>query len=154
METVVYSLFLLTLGYVFYTDVKDREIALYTLLVLVFSGGYLALESQSFKVVGLFWLLNSVFIAIQYGVLMLYLELRYKEGRQLFSKWIGIGDLLFFLAIGMYYSINEFVFVYLGSLLFSALVFLSFRSRLKTIPLAGFSALFIVFFELYTVLIL
>lgn len=153
MATIVYSIFLLTLGYTFYTDVKDREIALYTLLVLVFSGGYLALESHSVKVAGLFWLLNSVFIGIQYGVLMLYLELRYKEGRQLFSKWIGLGDLLFFLAVGIYYPINEFVFVYLGSLLFSALVFLSFKSHLKTIPLAGFSALLIVFFELYTALI-
>lgn len=149
----IYILFFLGLGYTLYTDVKDREIALYTLILLVVTGGFIALKQQSLTTIGLFWILNVVFIGIQYGLLMVYLEIRYKEGRQIFSKWIGLGDLLFFLAISVYYPTNTFVFVYLACLLFSALVFLSLRKYLKTIPLAGFSALFILLYELYILVI-
>lgn len=150
MFTVAFILFLLALGYTFYTDIKQREVALYTLVLLVVAGGFLAQQYLPIVTVGQFWLLNVLFIGIQYGLLMLYLEIRYKEGKQIFSKWIGLGDLLFFLAISIYYPINQFIVVYMGSLIFSAVLYLCFKTKLKTIPLAGFSALFIIFFEIYT----
>ncbi len=149
MYLTAYIIFILTLIYSVYTDIKDREISLYTLLLLVATGVCINIEYYNVKDVGIQWLLNAIFVGIQYGCLMLYLELRYKEGRQIFSKWIGLGDLLFFIAIGTHYMLNEFVLVYIGSLLFSALMFISFKSKLKTIPLAGFSALFILMFEIY-----
>lgn len=149
MLELVYTLYVLSLIYTVYTDVKDREISIYTLSAIVGTGIVLNMEYKTSIEVGLAWLLNVAFIGIQYGCLMLYLELRYKEGRQIFSKWIGIGDLLFFLAIGLHYELKEFVLVYLGSLMFSGIIFLLFRSRLKTIPLAGFAAIFILLFECY-----
>lgn len=153
MITIVYIFFFLVLAYIFYVDVKEREITLYSLLALTFTGGVLALEQHPVEWVGQFWILNIIFIGVQYGLLTLYLELRYKEGKLIFIKWIGLGDLLFFISVSIYYSFDEFALVYLGSLLFSAILFICFKSRLKTIPLAGFSALFILFFEIYKMLI-
>ena len=149
MEPIAYILYLITLVYTVYTDVKDREISLYTLLMFLLTGFVLSLEYYRVVDIAIQWLLNILFIGIQYGCLMLYLELRYKEGKEIFNKWIGIGDLLFFLVIGLHYLLHEYVFIYLGSLIFSGVVFLCFKSKLKTIPLAGFSAVFILLFELY-----
>jgi len=149
MENLVWFFLFCGLSYSLYSDLKDREISLYNLFLLIICSlylGYIKTELEFFLInTGL----NILFIGIQYSVLMLYLQLRYKEGKYIFSKWIGIGDLFFFIAISPLYNFSNFVPIYLGCLMLSLCLFLVFRTKLKTIPLAGLSALFIILFECY-----
>lgn len=150
MQTLVWTIYISTLLYCLFDDVKNREIHLYALIVLGGSSlylGYIQMPIQ--KVFLLNMMSNILFLGLQYLGLMIYLQLRYKEGKVLFKKWIGIGDLLFFLVILPKYDFSSYLFIYLGCLIFTVIIFLVYKTKLKTIPLAGLSALFIVLFECY-----
>jgi len=149
MNIYVWIVLLLGLTYSLYSDLKDREVSIYNLSLIFLSGGFLGFIDSDIDFFLMNTGLNLLFLGIQYGVLMLYLQLRYKEGKDIFAKWVGLGDLLFFIAISPLYNFQKFVPIYLGCLSLTLCLFLVFKSKLKTIPLAGLSALFIILFECY-----
>jgi hypothetical protein len=93
-------------------------------------------------------IMNLVFIAINIGVLAVYLAVRFKASlRNMFSQYIGIGDVLFWMALTPLFSVFNFIYFHLLSLLVSLILFLLLRlffTSLKksAIPLAGLQALF------------
>ncbi len=62
-----------------------------------------------------------------------------------FEDTLGLGDVLFFIALGIGFPTLTFLVLLATSLIFSLLIYLIIKSNLKSkkVPLAGFQALFI-----------
>ncbi|WP_348712023.1 hypothetical protein [Tenacibaculum sp. 190524A05c] len=58
---------------------------------------------------------------------------------------LGLGDILFFLVFAIGFPVETFLLLFITSLLFSLIIFISLKAKLrhKTVPLAGFQALFL-----------
>ena len=77
-----------------------------------------------------------------------YLKFKYSRTSQVIDKFIGLGDLLFLLAITPLLSLPEFIVAYLISLILSIIYFAFFSSIKKEnaeIPLAGMISVVMIF---------
>jgi hypothetical protein len=63
-----------------------------------------------------------------------------------FEHYFGLGDLMFYLAITPLFLLKNYVIYFIGSMLFSILLQLGLKKRMKheTVPLAGFASLLLV----------
>ena len=96
------------------------------------------------RVMGLYVLLNCIFISFVLALLFLYTRLIAK--RKLINESLGLGDVLFFFAIGMGFPSITFLVLFATSLLFSLCLFFATKRLLheRTVPLAGFMSLFFI----------
>lgn len=145
-------LYILLLGFVAFEDIKKRQIHIGSVIGLLVLGYFF---NQNL-VLG-HWFLNSgtnlLFFTIQILCLWLYIQLRYKEGRLFFQKWLGMGDVLFLIGLSSMYSFDEMVKIYFGMLIFSLLMGLIFHVKQKTtIPLAGYFSIFLICYQLVYVI--
>ncbi|MCT4665714.1 MAG: hypothetical protein N4A45_10820 [Flavobacteriales bacterium] len=143
-EKIVLIIILLSMVW---TDFKERYIHLFSILSL-FILGLWSVQTYDWT----FWLYetgyNLIFVMTQLIGLYLYLQVRYKEGNQLFKKWLGIGDVFFFLCLCFLFTFQVFIAIYLSGLIFSILMVLIFKKYFKTIPLAGLFSLFLIIYLL------
>jgi hypothetical protein len=129
------------LAFIFLQDVKDRKVSLFLLLSGMFLGGALHMSQQNW----LFFLFN---IGANIGVvffifIILWGYAKIKLQKSIFEVF-GLGDLLFFLLLSVSLPTLSFLVLFTASLVFSLLLFLLLKSTFKekTVPLAGFQALF------------
>jgi len=93
-------------------------------------------------------LINLLFILVQVGLLTAYLLVRFKTNVQgIFSSYIGLGDILFWIGLAPLFSTMNFICFHLVSMLVSLVFFLllkkfNTRANVQTVPLAGLQALF------------
>lgn len=87
---------------------------------------------------------NMAFLVLQFAVLTLWFSL--KEGRfsNIVDRYLGLGDVLFFVAIALAFSVHNFIIVFTCALLFSLVSYLIYilvkPNANKHIPLAGLMA--------------
>ena len=129
---------------VFFQDLKKRTIhvglpILIFLLALIIN--YIS-PGLTFSVI----LYNIAFVCINIIGLTLYFSFKSKILINPIDTFIGLGDIVFFLALTPLFSLKPFIMFFILGLLFSLLihsVLLIFK-RVKTIPLAGYLSIFIV----------
>lgn len=163
---------IIVLGIIFYQDYRSRMVAVlwFGVTVLLFGGLHFSqVYSWNFLVsVGF----NLSFIAILSGVLWLYS--RYKLKTAFINGSLGLGDLLFFIAVATGFPTVTFMVLFTFSVFFSLIVHLllasgnfqqtaiadvtggipkdaSEKSNTYTIPLAGYMSLFFILIFLYTI---
>jgi hypothetical protein len=94
--------------------------------------------------------INAGFILMQFLFVKIYFSLRRKQNEPLLDKYIGKGDLLFFLVCCLAFSVSWFVPFYIGSLsiaLLIAIVRNGFQNtKTVEIPLAGIMSFIMVLF--------
>lgn len=135
-------LILITLAWIAYQDIKDRQVYLFLLISLIASGLLSFLNNSTIAnfinniITNLSILLVIVLILWFYSKFRMKLEL---------SKALGLGDVLFFIYLAVGFPTITFLVLYSFSLLFSLLLFLILKSKMeeKTVPLAGFQSIFI-----------
>ncbi len=126
---------------IFYQDIKERKVFVWLLLISALCMGYLhfnhVLAMQFYYAI----LINSVVVLVLIAVLFLYAKMKLKSSLE---ASFGLGDFLFFMAIAIGFPTVTFSVLFSFSLIFSLLLFLVLKNRLryKTVPLAGFQALF------------
>lgn len=126
----------------FVQDLKDREISLIlfpTTFVLS-----ILLESQHEKGLNILW--NGLFLVFVLGALTLYLSVKYKKWINITQGYFSIGDCIFLFTITPLFSLENYVLFFTLSTASTLFVFL-LTSRFmenKTIPYAGFVALFLI----------
>lgn len=76
-------------------------------------------------------------------IMIFYMSLKNKSFLNPFTNYFGIGDLLFFISITPLFVTYNYVLYFIFSMIFSVAIQLLFVSKIKTVPLAGFSALFL-----------
>lgn len=122
-------------------DFKYRTI--HWVLVVILIAALISREmiENTWYYLGQNFLLNNLFLGIQLTLLSVYFSLKNKKVTNILDKQIGLGDILFLLAISVSFSLLNYVVFLLLGLLFTLLayaVLLTVRkSANKQIPLAG-----------------
>ncbi len=125
-------------------DFKDREITVLVAISLGLSLFLWRLNWKSYDDILMDWIYILFFLILQFGLLFSYIQIRYGDGKNLFKKWMGLGDLLFLLCVGIAFGTFEFTFFFICSLISCILFFIISNGKAKTIPYAGIASLLIV----------
>jgi len=130
--------------FVFYQDVKYRQIHI-VLPVLIFLNSFYFLTKKNYENYQVL-LYNIVFVVLTIGLLVVYMSVKNKSFLNPFANYFGLGDLLFFLAITPLFVTYNYILYFIFSMVFSAVLQLFFSKimKVKTVPLAGFAALFLI----------
>ncbi len=158
MKLFLILLILLTLSILTYQDFKERAISWLTIptLIILFSAGAV-IESTSFRDYLMDVGINLTFVAIQMAILFIYFSLRAGKLTNLINTKIGIGDILFFIALTFAFSPVNFILFYVGSLSIITISFLFMKLLFKNIspeiPLAGAMAALLIIWYFVALLI-
>lgn len=134
-----------------YQDFKERKVFwfLFPLAMLIF--GLLYYVQVTSVEVFLYQTLTNLFLVT--GILtILFLYTRFITKKRFLNHSLGLGDMLFFYALGLGFPTLTFIVLFVGASLFSIMVFLIIKRNLKhkTVPLAGLMGLFIIFILFYS----
>ena len=134
---------LLCLLLVFFQDWKYRRIhVLWPIAIFSFSFYLINRETPFlFNIIGS----NILFFAITLSVLTLYMSIKNKRFLNPFQNYFGLGDLLFYIAITPLFLLQKYILFFILSMIFAIAMQTGLNKFMKheTVPLAGFSALFL-----------
>jgi hypothetical protein len=92
-------------------------------------------------------LTNLILMGLQYLGVSIYFSIKEKKVVNITNHYLGIGDVLFFIAITPLFAPLHYCFFLIGSLLLTLLItggLYLINKPLQTIPLAGFLSLYLV----------
>jgi len=142
------TLLIVVLWIIAYQDLRYRSVSWILFPVLAALSFIVGIEALPITEILVYIGFNLTFVALNIAILYGYLFLRYKVTiSEAFASYIGIGDLLFWVALVPLFSTINFIYLYLFSIVVSVVVILIVRifpvSRKDvTVPLAGLQALF------------
>ena len=144
---VLHTLAFLVNVLIFFQDLKERLVSIWTFPVLFFCFLLSALIqnnglSEVFPVITG----NLLFLSIQFVLVNFYFFIKKKTFVSLINRYIGWGDVFFFLAITPLFSNILFILAYISGLIFSLFLVLLWNiifQKTEKIPLAGLLALYI-----------
>lgn len=130
--------------FVFYQDVKYRQIHI-VLPILIFLNSFYFLTKKNF-INHQILLYNVTFVILTISLLVIYMSIKNKSFLNPFTHYFGLGDLMFFIAITPLFITYNYILYFIFSMVFSAVLQSLFNKVMnaKTVPLAGFSALFLI----------
>lgn len=131
-----------TLLFVFFQDWKYRRIHVLLPVAIFLLSLYIThLQPFVFKNT----LLNGAFFLITLVVLVLYMSIKNRQFLNPFQHYFGLGDLLFYMAVTPLFLLPNFILFFILSMVFSLALQIIFKKIIheNTVPLAGFSALFL-----------
>jgi Flp pilus assembly protein protease CpaA len=143
---LVHILILAVLVLIFVQDIKSRSVywVVFPFLVVLFIVLRL-LEHQSFAAIWQPTLINVLFLFVQIAILTAYFSVKRKQFVLITTGLLGLGDILFLLAVACYLSVLNFLMFYLVSMVVSLLVWIVWQAinkqKEKQIPLAGYQAI-------------
>ncbi len=138
-----YILLITTLLFVLYFDVRKRKIHVILPILIFCFAIFINYTSNDLQLINI--LFNVGFLIINILGLTLYFSLKTKALFNPIDRAIGLGDIVFFVAITPLFEFKTFVLFFIAGLLFSLflhLILLLFK-KMKTIPLAGYLSLFL-----------
>lgn len=140
---IALTILLLCLVLIFIQDLKYRRIHV-ILPIVIFSSAFLIVPLKKYDLVEILFL-NTGFFFFTLGILTLYMSLKSKKFLNPFEHYFGLGDLLFYVAITPLFLLKNYILYFILSMLFAILMQLGLKKFIKdeTVPLAGFSALFL-----------
>lgn len=142
MFIVVKLLILSCLLVMIYQDIKERAVWWFLFPVLLISAGYLHLSNSIQEMFIIESLLNVLILSCILSISFLYVRLKMKVS--FFKSAFGIGDLFFFLILTVAFPTVAFIVILVFSLIFSLVLHLFVSKKEQTVPLAGYSALFLI----------
>ncbi len=143
MEWIFHIALVLILVIAFYQDWKYRAISwlvfpvLLSVAFVLFWLSQLALNTVVF---------NIVFLTVIIGSLFLYVSVKRRRWVNIFKADLGLGDVLFLVAICPLFSERNYILFFITGMLFSGLIHLfvfAWNKEVK-IPLAGYLAGYII----------
>ncbi len=143
MNTVL----LITLGIIlivlFIQDITYRLVHI-SILILLFIVTTIYWYLNSFNIQQL--LFNIAFVSINMVSLKLYTLMTKKEKTEDLIYGLGLGDILFFIAITPLFSTINYILFFISGLLLSMVIHLlvSLQNKHKLIPLAGYLAIYLI----------
>lgn len=144
MTGLILALLAISLSVVAYQDFRWRAIHWITLPLLFILLVVKASAVLPLKDIALNLALIVGFLLIQLLGLTLYFSLKERKPVNIIDKYLGLGDVLFFVAIAAGFSFLNYILFYIASFIFIALLYavlLTARNQRKNIPLAGGMAL-------------
>ncbi len=126
-------------------DWKYRKIHI-ALPVFIFIFSFFTVH-QTYVVKANIIIYNLVFFLLTLGILVAYMSIKNKKFLNPFEHYFGFGDLLFYVAVTPLFLLENYVIFFIFSLVFAILVQMLLKKMIheKTVPLAGFAAVFLFF---------
>jgi hypothetical protein len=130
--------------FIIYQDLKTRSIWWFLPALLFMALILLNYESIIMRDV----ISNALFILFLLGSLLIYIQLRFKNAKQLLSTYFGLGDILFLMAICPISPFPFFVHLVTMGTIFTLLFYgvMSLFKKMRTIPYAGLFSIFLLFY--------
>lgn len=140
---IALAILLLCLVLVFIQDIKYRKIHV-ILPIVIFAACFFVMPVKKYDLLEIL-LFNTGFFFITLGILTLYMSLKFKKFLNPFQHYFGLGDLLFYVAVTPLFLLKNYILYFILSLIFAILMQFVLKKiiREKTVPLAGFAALFL-----------
>ncbi len=145
------------LGMIAYEDFNHRAISWWWLPLLAIALIIPALYYIEGKILFTYFSLNVSFIAIQFIVLTLYFSLKKGKVTNILNQYIGLGDILFFIIIGFFFSPIFYITFFIVGLFITLAGFLVWKITTKrhaSIPLAGALAFCLCIAILYNTIVM
>lgn len=144
---------MMCLGSIVFYDFKERKVYwfLFPIALLLF-GSLHFLSTIEPKVFFYYAFINFLLVTSIITILFVYSYFISKKA--FLNHSLGLGDILFFYAFGFGFSTTTFIVLFVGTIIFSLLIFLLFKKsfKLDTVPLAGLMGLFLVFVILFSLI--
>lgn len=144
IEEVIKWITVITLLFLSYQDFKYRAISWWLLVILAVLPLIESLDVIHFQQMGI----NGLFLLVQLSLTGFYFKIKGVGFKKLVKEYIGVGDLLFFIVLVIYFSPMNFIVFFNLSLVFSLLFYGIYNAVSKSenilIPLAGLQALCLV----------
>lgn len=144
MTGLVLVLLAVSLLVIAYQDFRWRAIHWITLPVLFILLIIKATGASSLKDIIFNFALIAGFLLLQLLVLTLYFSVKERRPVNIIDKYLGLGDVLFFVTIAAGFSFLNYILFYIASfviIILISVILLAMRRPLKSIPLAGGMAL-------------
>jgi len=127
-----------------YQDIRDRMVTMVIFPLLSVVLAWIHISHSGWEVVLWFSLLNLLLVNAM--LLLLFVYTRIRRSGKFLNHSIGLGDIFFFCAFAVGFPTLTFSVLFVGALLFSLFLFLTVKSvrDMRTVPLAGFMALFLI----------
>lgn len=128
---------------VFIQDWRYRRIHL-VLPIIIFVLSYFAIERKHKSIINIMGF-NLAFLLITLSFLIIYMSLKNKKILNPFQNYFGIGDLLFYIAVTPLFLLKNYILFFILSMVFAIVLQIILRKVIseKTVPLAGFTAVFL-----------
>lgn len=143
---VLKVLLIIVFGIIFFQDYSTRMVHWFWYPLVGFLGFFIQKEFVQTSVILINSGVNLSLILTVLLILWVYSKIILKK--KLVNESIGIGDILFFIFLSFCFSVISFFVLFVFSLIFSLLLHFAFKSgstKHKTIPLAGYMAVFFAF---------
>lgn len=141
MSLVIDVCLWICLGFIAYQDYKQRQISWYYLPLVFIAFVLKAADSIVMEDLIKYALFNLGFIVVQLSGLTIYMSLKNKKIINIVNTYLGIGDILFFVALCAAFSPVNFILFYVISMILTLIGFLVYdliiKKAQKEIPLAG-----------------
>jgi hypothetical protein len=131
---------------IFVQDLRSRSVywVLFPLLAALFVASGLW-EHRSWTDLLQPAMFNCMFLAVQLLLVSAYFSLKNSKWINIFAGLLGWGDVLLLLSMAFYFSVLNFLCVYVASLILALLLWLSWQrvagKKDKQLPLAGLQAM-------------
>jgi hypothetical protein len=123
-----------------YQDFNYRTLSAYIVLIALALSAFYSVWMNGWKQTFTFVGINLLFIVFQMIGVFIYFSLKNKSYINIVNKYIGVGDILFFVVVSFSFSPVNFILFNLAAYILILLVFgilnVAFRYS-KTVPLAG-----------------
>lgn len=133
----------LLLAIIFYQDVKSRSVH----LVLFISLFMVGLFQQFLYVFNFYALLKIVlFLGVNIAGLFIYYSIKNKKIFNPIDNGIGLGDVVFFLAIAPFFEFRNYMLFFISGLIISIVLYgfsVLYKKKQQTIPLAGYLSFYL-----------
>jgi hypothetical protein len=140
---IIFVALLICLLFLFYQDWKYRSIHVFLPILILFSS-YFIIKHEN-KLSNKIILLNLFFFLITLSILIIYMSIKNKQFLNPLQNYFGFGDLLFYISITPLFDLKNYVLFFILSMIFAICLQFILGKKMKhnTVPLAGFSALFL-----------
>ena len=128
-----------------YQDMKMRLI--HVMLPLVIFGLGITINWIFMEFAYLQWIWSLLFLILDFAIVTIYFSVKNRKYVNPFDALVGWGDVLFLIALIPLFSFGGYIRFFVMGMVFSLLLFLIMKSiypKYKTIPLAGFLAIFLI----------
>jgi len=141
MEMLLQVGLLVSLCIIIYQDVSSRTVTLWSLLLLTGFASAVSIDNQGWQQTGMHFLFNIAFFLLQILLLSLYYSLKMGELTNIADRYLGWGDILYFLPLALSMPFLQMIWFYVVSLCLILVGFILYslfqKGKETTIPLAG-----------------
>ena len=146
MSPAVHITLVLFLALTFYQDWKYRAVHWFIFPILAVDALLIFfLREWDLQILGL----NLTFVITVVTLLFIYISVRERKWTNIFERHLGIGDVLFFLAVTPLFSSQNYILFFITGMMVSGLAhgILSLLKKRESIPLAGYLSVYVIALE-------